>query len=294
MAFGPWQGIRRELDRWADQGLRARFWLRDDDACEISAQLMRLYALAGRFNMNVGLAVIPGKIRPDFVHALADLKDRFEPMCHGWNHIDYGRPGHSEEFGDGRPYPVVRFDAEQAYRVFSECFGGSHVVFVPPFGRITPALADDLPGIGFAALSVGPDALERNILRLNAYLPWTPVVTIPTNWPIPRLNVHIDVIEWKRGTARDAGAVAADLVANLRLRRRGFLPSEYPIGLLTHHLVHDERIWGLCDELLDVVLDHDSAVALDAARLLPPVSVDVPGERSVRDIQSLESVSHSD
>ena len=125
MTADPWQEVRRELDRWAHQGLRARFWLRDDDACEMSAQLMRLRALADRFDLNIGLAVIPGKVRPAFVRDVLGLRDKFEPMCHGWNHIDYGRPGMPEEFGDGRPFSTVCRDAEQAYKVFSDCFGAS-------------------------------------------------------------------------------------------------------------------------------------------------------------------------
>jgi hypothetical protein len=33
--------------------------------------------------------------------------------------------------------------------------------------------------------------------------------------------------------------------------RRAFAPQEgEPIGFLTHHLVHDERVWGFCEELL--------------------------------------------
>jgi len=85
---------------------------------------------------------------------------------------------------------------------------------------------------------------------------------------IPRLDVHVDVIDWKRGTARDAVSVAAQVVGQLRLRRRGYLPVNYPIGILTHHLVHDEPIWALCDDLLKFLKAKDTVDFVAAGSLL--------------------------
>jgi hypothetical protein len=291
MTNEAWQDISRELDRWTDRGLTARFWVRDDDAHEMSAQLARLHAFAERYDLNVGLAVIPGRIRSDFPPVLADMKRRFHPMCHGWNHANYGRAGKPEEFGDGRPLAALRSDAGLAYKAFSEFFGGKETFFVPPFGRIAPTLLKELPRIGFAAVSLtGPNALERGVLRLSSHLSWLPVVKIPSNSAIPRFDTHVDVIDWTRRTARDASAVAAELVANLRLRRRGFLPSDRPIGLLTHHLAHDENIWRLCDELLDVLRRHKAIEALNADCLLHSVRRSSPSKSAALGIPS-ESVS---
>jgi peptidoglycan/xylan/chitin deacetylase (PgdA/CDA1 family) len=267
MITKTWRDVRRELDRWADQGLKARFWIRDDDACELSAQLSRLQALAHTYNVNIGLAVIPGSVRSDFIPWLLAANRAFFPMCHGWNHANYGRPGKPEEFGNGRPLAAVRRDAEQAYEVFSGHFGATNVVFVPPFGRIAPALIEDLPRIGFTALSTGPRRSERMMLRLDLRLPWTPAIRIPRPSGIPRFDIHVDVIDWTRRTARDRDAIAAELLANLRLRRRGMLPSSHPIGLLTHHLAHDEAIWRSCHELLDALCGHEAVEPLDADRL---------------------------
>jgi hypothetical protein len=270
MTAALWNDVSRELDLWADLGLRARFWLRDDDACEMTAPLARLRDVGRQHNINIGLAVIPGKIQPSLLDVLAESREVFHPMCHGWIHADYGRPGKPEEFGSRRPFSALCSDAKLAYNTFSEHFGGSNVMFVPPYNRIAAALVEALPGIGFAAVSAWPGFGERAMLRLDSRLPWLPAVTMPRPRAVPRVDVHIDLIDWKRVTARDTPSVAADVVGQLRLRRRGFLPSDYPVGLLTHHLVHDARIWELCDDLLQLLGAHATAEFLAAASLLGP------------------------
>ena len=277
MVAEPWSDVSRELGRWADLGLRPRFWLRDDDACEMTPALARLRDVAQQYDINIGLAVIPGKIQRSLLDALAASTKMFYPMCHGWMHTDYGLPGKPEEFGARRPFSALQSDATSAYRTFSDHFGGSNVIFVPPFNRIAAQLVRALPEIGFAAVSVWPGFYERTILRLDSRLPWMPAVRMPQRVVVPRLDVHVDVIDWKRGTARDTIEVAAQVVGQLRLRRRGFLPSDYPIGILTHHLVHDEPIWALCDDLLKFLRAHDAIDFLAAGSLLEPAYEPVAG-----------------
>jgi peptidoglycan/xylan/chitin deacetylase (PgdA/CDA1 family) len=296
MTVEVWQHVRRELDRWSDQGLKAKIWVRDDDACEISDQLMRLRSLADRHGINIGLAVIPGMIRDDLVEALPGMQNSFHPMCHGWVHANYGQPGRPEEFGDGRPLSALRHDAEQAFKAFSGYFGSENVIFVPPFGRVTDALVNDLPRIGFSGLSVGPGLIERTMVRLNLRFPWTtsiklPVATIATRSSVPRLDVQVDVIDWGRRTARDRSTVAAELVANLYLRRKGLLPCDHPVGLLTHHLAHDEPIWQLCDEVLGVLTRHDAVEPVSAALLQRPVPSEARRQRTV--LQSADTSAFS-
>lgn len=277
MVGEPWNDVSRELGRWADLGLRPRFWLRDDDACEMTSALARLRDVAQQYDINIGLAVIPGKVQQSLLDALAVSTRMFYPMCHGWMHTDYGPPGEPEEFGSRRPFSALRSDATLAYRTFSDYFGENHVIFVPPYNRIAAPLVRALPDIGFAAVSVWPGFYERTLLRLDSRLPWMPAVKMPQRVAIPRLDVHVDVIDWKRGTARDTIAVAAQVVGQLRLRRRGFLPSDYPIGILTHHLVHDENIWTLCDDLLKFLRAHDAVDFLAAGSLLEPAPVQAAG-----------------
>ncbi len=65
-----------------------------------------------------------------------------------------------------------------------------------------------------------------------------------------RVDTHLDLMRWRGGprfTGREP--LLGRLTALLESRRRQGLWGE-PIGLLTHHLVHDEEAWRFLDELL--------------------------------------------
>jgi hypothetical protein len=101
-------------------------------------------------------------------------------------------------------------------------------VLVPPWNRIAPGVVGALPGLGFAALSVfGPEQAAA----------------------LPMVNTHVDIIDW-RGTrgGRDDAPLLADLA---RAIGRGG-----PVGILTHHLVHDAQAWGFLDRLFALTADH--------------------------------------
>jgi hypothetical protein len=58
-----------------------------------------------------------------------------------------------------------------------------------------------------------------------------------------RLDSHVDILRWKGQTRfRGDRRVLEALRRQLRLRRRSGAFDE-PIGLLSHHLVHDEAAW---------------------------------------------------
>ncbi len=265
MSSDPWAEVRHELDLWADLDQTAKFWVRDDDAFEMSGQLARLDALAGRHGISVGLAIVPGKLDPGLVNYLNSGTRNFRPMCHGWKHINYGPPNRPAEFGRDRPLSRQIEDAAAARQVFRQNFSGSRPIFVPPFNRISHSLIRALPTLGFAALSTIPSSLERTLIRLAARLAWSPVASLDALSSFPRIDVHIDVIDWASRTAFDAKKIADTLVQQLRGRRRAGFGAAQPIGLLTHHLVHDEAIWRACDELLDVLRPHVAVEFTDLA-----------------------------
>lgn len=154
-----------------------------------------------------------------------------------------------------------------AFETFASRFGAEGVIFVPPFGRITEALVNALPGIGFAGVSTGPTNLERRMSRLTARMPWLPSAQLPSNRSVLHLDVQIDPIDWRRGTSRPSASVSKELIGHLRLRRNGFISPNVPIGLLTHHLVHDDAVWSICDELLSALRSHRSVAFVRASKL---------------------------
>jgi peptidoglycan/xylan/chitin deacetylase (PgdA/CDA1 family) len=256
---GAWKPVRQELGRWRARGLTARFWMRDDDACEVTPQLERLAALARRRDFKIGLAVIPSRLTDTLVRSLEADDASFLPMCHGWSHTNYGSVEKPGEFGPDRPLAEAEADCRRAFERFAACFGAHPAIFVPPFGCITKDVEATLGDVGFAALSNGPTLTLARMARLHAKFE-----VLPPNpfWALPArpLDVHVDPIDWRRKTAHTPEHIAAELLGELRLRRKGYIPSSNPIGLLTHHLVHDEAIWSVCDELLDV-LQNEPAVA---------------------------------
>jgi peptidoglycan/xylan/chitin deacetylase (PgdA/CDA1 family) len=263
-----WESLTRELDCWKARDIISTFWVRDDDACDVSDPLRRLCTLAERHGVNVGLALIPGKLEQSLIKFLENRRAQFYPMCHGWKHVDYGRRGRPAEFGSERPASALYDDGRRAFETFAEHFGGVAAVFVPPFNRIADAMVSALPTIGFVGVSKGPRALERRLSRIVSHIGWAPSARLPARGSVPHFDVQIDLIDWRRRTARDAAAVASDLVGHLRLRRSGFVSPEVPIGLLTHHLVHDDAIWALCDDLFSVLREHESSAFADVAHII--------------------------
>jgi len=256
MTYQGWRDARYELDRWAERGLTARFWVRDDDACEMSSNLARLHELAESYDLTIGLAVIPAKVEPSLLEFFNKENRRFHPMCHGWRHVNHAPP-HKQpaEFGGNRPVATMYQEAELAFGKFSQHFTERCVIFVPPFGQISKEMIEALPGIGFAGLSGGPSWLEFKLLRLTDWRIRIPGVKVPKS-SIPRLDVQIDPINWRQGAAHTVETICRTLTRCLRARRMGFLATDVPIGLVTHHQVHNESIWRVCGDILDVLRTH--------------------------------------
>jgi hypothetical protein len=255
-----WKDVSRELDCWAAQGLKARFWIRDDDACKTSGPLVRLHEFAARYDIAVGLAIIPGKVHASLLEFMSDEGCRFHPMCHGWQHINHAPAGRKPaEFGEGRPVAAAIKDAQLAFSAFRKHFARCDAVFVPPFGQISSGMTKALPAIGFTAVSAGPGWLERKLYYLLPLAVRIPTIRFPRQPEIPRLDVQIDPIDWQKGTAHSADTICNAILRSLRPRRMGFLASDLPVGFVTHHLAHDDRIWAACNDAMDVLRDHPAA-----------------------------------
>jgi hypothetical protein len=197
---------------------------------------------------------------PDYLKGDAP---NFRPMCHGWKHINHGSRSRPAEFGRERPLTQLLQDAVAARKVFVRHFREARPIFVPPFKRISNALTRRLPNIGFAAVSAIPSRLSRGILELRARIGSIPQFKLLPLWATPRIDVHIDLIDWRAHTAVENRIIARGLAQQLRGRRMA--EPGAPIGLLTHHLVHDGPIWRLCDEVLEVLRSHAAVEFLDLA-----------------------------
>lgn len=237
MAEDSWRALAAELARWCDAGRVADLWLRDDDAVEPTPALERLLALAARHAVPVTLAVIPAFTGAALADRLAAAPE-VEVTVHGWSHENFAPPREKkQELGAHRPAGDVLDLLEEGLARLRQLHGPRLVpVLVPPWNRIDTALVPRLGGIGYRALSVfGP---ERAL-------------------GLPAVNTHVDVMDW-RGTrgGRDSAALVADIVARLRAIERPGAGAGGTLGLLTHHLVHDETVWRFLEGLFVRTADH--------------------------------------
>jgi hypothetical protein len=247
MTARDWRGLETALARWGAQGRRPLFWLRDDDAVAATDQLRRLLDLAARFDVPVALAVIPEPAEEGLAAALA-TRSGVDVLVHGWAHSNHAPAGQKkQELGLHRPADVVLDELARGLARARHLFGAAaRPILVPPWNRIDPALLPRLPALGYAALSVFGS---------------------PKPAPIAMLNTTVDLIDW-HGTRslREPAALLGEIVEQLDagLDEAG---GGLPIGILTHHLVHDAAIWGFLRDLLDVTTRGGGAWAASGALL---------------------------
>ncbi|WP_230532980.1 glycosyltransferase [Microvirga roseola] len=228
-----WSPLDRALEH--ANGRSIDLWWRDDDAVADTPQLDRLLGLARRYEAGIALAVIPHRIEASLLARLAE-EPRAVALVHGARHVNHAPAGEKKaEFGAHRPVDAMAAEAEQALRIAQEHLGPRLLpVFVPPWNRIAPGLVSRLPQAGFTGLSTFNDRKDP----------------FPAEG-LSQINTHIDPIDW-RGTRSvvEPDLIVAKLAEAVENRLEDGRDHE-PIGLLTHHLVHDEVIWALCERLME-------------------------------------------
>lgn len=234
--------VDTELDLWRALGLRPRFWLRDDDATDTSERLDRLIALIRRFDMPLLLAVIPAEATETLAERLAG-EPLVRPCVHGYTHRNHMPEGQKAMELAGREADEVLCELKAGRRRLLELFSGRLSGFlVPPWNRIAPEVAGRVHECGFTALSTSS---------------WRKTGTI-----LPELNTQIDIMDWSRGRiGHRLEAIAAEVLRRLRQARAH---GGAPLGILTHHLVHDETAWETLESLI-AYLHTERGLAFSAA-----------------------------
>ncbi|AYD03339.1 polysaccharide deacetylase family protein [Neorhizobium sp. NCHU2750] len=223
-----------QLDRYAEAGRTAEIWLRDDDAIEPTELLSRLLGLSAAWDVPMTIAAIPAHATPALAALVSEMM-AISIAVHGWDHTNYAPTTEKkQELGLHRGEDaVLELLAEGIIRI-RHMFGARAIpLLVPPWNRIAPALIGRLADLGYEALSVfGP---ER------------------TGAPLPMVNTHVDIIDWKGSR----GGRAADvLYAEAAARLSGGDAPETSLGILTHHLVHDDAAWAFLDDFLALTAGH--------------------------------------
>ncbi len=228
-------GFRALLDETAAAGRTVSFWWRDDDAVEPTPALERLIGIAERHGVPLALAVIPAGATEALGARVGRARNTFA-IQHGWSHTNHQAAGsRAAELGDARPADAVLAELAAGRERLEALFPRRFLpVLTPPWNRIAPAVAErrheaGLPGLSaFGALDGAP----------------------------ARIDTHIDPIAWRidRGYIGDAKALA---IAREQIAARR--DSAAPIGLLTHHLAHDDAVWAFVEAFVAVAASHPAA-----------------------------------
>ena len=240
--------LREELDRLAREGRTLSLWWRDDDAVAATPALDRLIALAGGA-CPLSLAVIPDRVEASLPDRLVD-EANVTVLVHGWRHGNHAPAGEKNaEFGSHRTPDAMVADVASGLALVSERFCHAALpVFVPPWNRIAPAIAQKLPDVGYRGLSCFGEALATGRLM--------------------RVDTHLDPVDW-RGT-RSLASPGALISMIRRAAGRGDA-----LGLLTHHLMFDEPLWSFSAGCLDLARSHPALRMVGLGELLDPPSARV-------------------
>ncbi|MBB4186301.1 polysaccharide deacetylase family protein [Sinorhizobium terangae] len=255
METSIWQPMIDRFDRLKAAGRRVDFWLRDDDAVEPTPALDRLIDLADRFSVPITLAVIPGHTGGELSHYLA-RHDDIGIAVHGWTHQNHATPLEKrQELGGHRPREIVLDELGRGYSHLKALHPSSFVpLLVPPWNRIDPGLIEGLPGIGFMALSVfGPERKGRSNPDGAKTMKSGSIASAFPRDGLSLINTHVDVMDW-HGTrgCRDHREIIQDIIRRLDEMN----VDEEAVGILTHHLVHDESVWEFLSRLFELTAVH--------------------------------------
>jgi hypothetical protein len=195
-------------------------WWRDDDAVADSDALRRLMDLADVLGAPLTLAAIPAHLTPSLAPAITGRNVTI--AVHGWSHENHAPAGEKNaEFGAHRPLAAMLDEAARGKAVIDDAFAEQALaLFIPPWNRFDATLP--LADLGYEGISVYG---EREVSRDHG---------------LTRLDAHLDPIDWRGTRSAISPQSFVDQTADL-------MASPAPIGLMTHHLVHDEAIWALVE-----------------------------------------------
>jgi hypothetical protein len=261
-----WSLLTDELNHWAQGGMVATFWWRDDDAVSDTAQLDDLLNCAGR--VPVALAVIPSLADRSLAKKLARYPS-VTVLQHGWKHTNHATQGYSE-YPAGRSTNEVAREFSVGHRLLKDLFGVQSLpVFVPPFHDFDESYLSLLPQTGLKAISRKGARSDTVVFGLAVS------------------NIHCAPIVWGEppSFSSDEEYLCA-IIEHLGGRRRGRYDVSEPTGVLTHHLQQNALSYAFMAKLVATLLEHPAASWLDARdvfHLRPEVGEKKPMCRAVQD-----------
>ena len=249
-----WDVLTLELDAWADAKRVLPLWWRDDDAAEPSRALATLLDLADAFQVEVGLAVVPA-LASDALATDLTQRSNVAVLQHGYSHRNHAPEGaRAIECGGARPVDEVLDELRWGRLRLANLFDVRRPILAAPWNRIDVAVAMRLGECGFAGLSTfGPRAQQARPPGLAV------------------ANAHVDPLNWRAGGSfAGLDKALSGIIGEMRARLSGATEPDEPLGILTHHLQHDDATWAFLERFLDVTQRHPAARWLNVAEVFGP------------------------
>jgi len=249
MHMNIWACLADELAQWDNDLSPARLWLRDDDAVEPTENLEKLITLSQSYRVPMVLAVIPHAVSQSLADRLQGLQ-QISIAVHGYSHTNHAPADQKKcELGLHRGKKTVLKELDAGRKKLAAMFGDQFVdMLVPPWNRIDRELVPELAEMGFESLST---------------FTWKDFAKTPG---LSQLNTHVDIIDWKGSRG---GRALDDLVNDLtEACKTARLQGGAPVGLLTHHLVHDGAAWDFLTQLFEFCDTHNNIEWCQAASLV--------------------------
>lgn len=228
--------IIEELERWQNENRALNMWWRDDDATHPNRELRRAVDVAVSLSIPLALAVIPASVDSSLPKYL-ETSPQVRVLQHGYSHTNFEEQNHPKsEFGANRKLEDALSDIVRGYQILLDSFGKTFVpVFVPPWNRINEVFVPHLSQLGIRQLSsFGAGAIDYNAA-------------------IMKFNVHCDLIDWSTRESLHSDQIVKLITDELKARRVGQIDGAEPIGLLTHHTLHNQEFWSEFSSLIELI-----------------------------------------
>jgi predicted glycosyltransferase len=257
-----WDTLASVLIAAKARGETIDVWWRDDDATEATPQLARLLALSRETDAPVALAVIPDRVADNLVAASEDMA----VLIHGIAHRNHAPADHKKQELGFQPTDTLIDALRDRRERLAQRFGARALpVLVPPWNRIDSELVARLREAGIAGLST----YKRRAARMAAP-------------GVMQINTHCDPIDWRGGGGLLPEAALVRQFARLIAETaQEPVDAREPLGLLSHHLVHDEAVWAFLGRFLSTLSQSGAVRFVSAASIFdkhqmvpPPVMVE--------------------
>lgn len=221
-----WDLLAKTLAVKSQSGAAISFWLRDDDAFQDNEKVRRLLSLCKSHSVPMAWAVVPEKLEDSLVELFRN-ESLVTVIQHGFAHKNHGKgSGTSGEFQYHRPVETMREEAKLGQQILASRFGQQFLpIFVPPWNQISEAMIAELPKLGFVGLSRFGHEEKSN--------------------PVTICNSHCDLLKWKP----QAHFAGEEKLLNCLIEE--LQKGNTKIGILTHHLDHDQATDDFLQKLMN-------------------------------------------